>query len=149
MYAADFAKSTLVTLFGEAKLQNAQKRTANYFANAILINNGNFEFETVALPYEAQLSTFRDAVVVNANNDNLPDVLLMGNYFDNNVEIGRQDADFGTILINKGKGKFAAKSLNGLAIKGQVRHIKPIQINQRQAFVLARNNDQLMIVQFK
>lgn len=149
LYAADFAKSTLVTLFGEAKLQNAQKRTANYFANAILINNGNFEFETVALPYEAQLSTFRDAVVVNANNDNLPDVLLMGNYFDNNVEIGRQDADFGTMLINNGKGKFAAESLNGLAIKGQVRHIKPIQINQRQAFVLARNNDQLMIVQFR
>jgi hypothetical protein len=149
LYAEDFAKATLVTMFGEAKLKKAQKRTANYFANAVLINNGNFQFETVALPKEAQLSTFKDAVVVNANNDNLPDILMTGNYFDNNVEIGRQDADFGTILINKGKGMFAAQSLNGLTIKGQVRHIKPIQINQQQAFVLARNNDRLMIVQFK
>lgn len=149
LYAEDFAKSTLLTLFGAEKLKKAEKLTASYFANAVLINKGNLQFETTALPFEAQLSSYRDAVVVNANNDDLPDILMMGNYYDNNVEIGRQDADFGTILINKGDGIFDYKPFNGLTVKGQVRKIKPIKIKNQQAFILARNNDNLMVVKFK
>jgi hypothetical protein len=88
-------------------------------------------------------------MVVQANNDSLPDVLLLGNYYDNNVEIGRQDADFGTLLINKGAGKFVYAPLNGLTINGQVRSIKGININGRQAYILAKNNDAVQIVRFK
>ena len=131
------------------KIELADKLTANFFSNAILMNKGDVQFETIPLPFEAQLSSFRDAVIVNANNDNLPDILMMGNYYDNSVELGRQDADFGTILINKGHGKFEAETLNGLSIKGQVRHINPIQINNQKAFVLARNSDSAMIIKFK
>ena len=149
LFAADFAKSSLNTLFGADKLKEADKFTADYFSNAILINKGNLKFEIKALPFQAQLSSFRDAVVVNANNDDLPDILMMGNYYDNNVELGRQDADFGTILINKGGGNFEYQTLNGLVVKGQVRHIKPILIGNQKAFVLARNNDSLMIIKFK
>ena len=65
------------------------------------------------------------------------------------VEIGRNDAGFGTILINKGNGKFDCQSLNGMAIKGQVRHIKPIQTAAKNSFVIARNNDSLMLIKFK
>ena len=149
LYAADFATSTLTSLLGEEKIKTADKLTADYFSSAVLINKGNLQFETQSLPYEAQLTTYRDAVVVNANNDNLPDILLMGNYYDNNVEIGRNDAGFGTILINKGNGKFDCQSLNGMAIKGQVRHIEPIQIAAKNSFVIARNNDSLMLIKFK
>lgn len=149
LYAEDFAKSTLATLFGEAKLKKAEKLSANYFASSVIINNGNLQFETKALPFEVQLSTFRAAVVVKANNDNLPDILMMGNYYDNNVEIGRQDADFGTVLINKGKGLFTCEPLNGLSVKGQVRKIKPVQIKGQQAFILAKNNDNLVVLKFK
>ena len=149
LYAEDFAKSTLFSLFGDDKLKNSDKLTANYFASAVLMNKGNGKFETIALPFEAQLSTLRDAVILNANNDALPDILMMGNYYANSIELGRQDADFGTILINKGAGKFEYQSLNGLAIKGQIRHIKPLQINKQQSFVLARNNDSTIIIKFK
>ncbi|MEO6221454.1 MAG: VCBS repeat-containing protein, partial [Ginsengibacter sp.] len=123
LYAEDFAKTSLTSLFGIDKIKEANKLTANYFSNAVLINKGNLQFETRALPFEAQLSSFRDAVVVNANNDDLPDIMMMGNYYDNNVEIGREDADFGTILINKGMGQLQCETLNGLVVKGQVRHI--------------------------
>ena len=149
LYAEDFAKSSLISLFGADKIEGSDKLTANFFSNAVLMNKGNMQFETIALPFEAQLSSMKDAVVVNANNDALPDILIMGNYYENSIELGRQDADFGTILINKGYGKFAAETVNGLAIKGQVRHIKPIQLNIQKAFVLARNNDSTMIVKFK
>lgn len=149
LYAENFAKSSLNSLFGKDKIKQAEKLTADYFSNAVLINKGNLKFEIKPLPFQAQLSSFRAAAVVNANDDNLPDIMMMGNYYDNNVELGRLDGDFGTILINKGGGNFEYQPLNGLAVKGQVRHISSIEINKQRAFILARNNDSLMVIKFK
>ena len=149
LYAEDFAKASLTSLLGKDKINNANKLTANYFSNAVLINNGNLQFETRALPFEAQLSTYRDAVTVDANNDNLPDVLMVGNFYNNNIEIGREDADFGTLLINKGNGNFEYNMLNGLELKKQVRHIKPIQVAKQKAFVMAINNDSMMVIKLQ
>ena len=148
LYAEDFAKASLSQLFTASKLDNAEKLSANYFANAILMNKGNLQFEVKALPWKAQLSPFKDAVVINANNDNLPDIMLCGNYYDNNIEMGRYDADYGTILINKGKGNFITSPFNGLQVKGQVRRIKPIMIGKRQAYILGMNSADTKLIQF-
>jgi hypothetical protein len=44
----------------------------------------------------------------------------------------------------------AGESINGLQVKGQTRHIKKIMLaNKSEAFVLARNNDSTMVIQFK
>jgi hypothetical protein len=148
LYAADFAKASLNDIFESSKLNNAKKYTANYFSSALLLNKGNLEFTAQSLPYEAQLSSIKDAIVIDANNDNLPDILLVGNYYDNNIQMGRYDADYGTVLINKGKGVLVAENINGLVIKGQVRKIKPITVNKKPSFVLARNNDSTMLIQY-
>ena len=148
LLAEDFAKANLSELFTAAKLDEAILYTADYFSNAVLINNGNGSFETRALPPEAQFAPVKNAVVINANNDNLPDILLTGNYYNNNIEMGRYDADFGTILVNSGKGNFTTQSINGLAIKGQVRRMKPVTIAKQTAFILARNNDSAMVIKF-
>jgi hypothetical protein len=118
-------------------------------SNSVLINEGNLKFDLKVLPLQTQMSTYRDAVVVDANNDSLPDILMMGNYYDANVELGRIDGDFGSILVNKGGGNFSYEPLNGLQVKGQVRHISPVEINGKKAIVLARNNDSLMVIQFQ
>ena len=149
LYAEDFAKSSLFSLFGADKIKEADKFSCHYFSNAILVNTGNMNFDVKALPFQAQLTSYRDAVIVNANNDNLPDILMVGNYYDNNIQIGRFDADFGTTLINRGAGNFECQPVHGVAIKGQVRHIKPIQVNKQQAFILARNNDSAMVIKYK
>ncbi|MBS1669409.1 MAG: VCBS repeat-containing protein [Bacteroidetes bacterium] len=149
LYAADFAKASLKELFSASKLESADLFTADYFSNAVLMNDGHLNFTTKALPWEAQLTPYRDAVVVNANNDSLPDILLVGNYYESNIEMGRYDADYGTILINHGKGSFSAEGINGLAIKGQVRHVSKINIANKQAFILARNDDSTMVIKFK
>jgi hypothetical protein len=148
LYAEDFAKAAFTDIFPQDKLNKAEILTANYFSNAVLLNQGNLNFKTQALPWKAQLSSYRDAVVVDANHDSLPDILLVGNYYDNNIQMGRYDADYGTLLVNNGKRGFSAESLNGLQIKGQVRHIRKINISGREAFVLARNNDSAMLIQF-
>ena len=148
LYAEDFAKADLAKIFTSEKLDKAELLTANYFSNAILINQGNLNFTVQALPWQAQLSSYRDAVVIDANHDNLPDILLVGNYYNNNIQMGRYDADFGTILLNKGNGNFSVESINGLQIKGEVRHIRKIMINKREAYILARNNETTMVIAF-
>ncbi len=149
LYAEDLAKSSLSGIFSKEKLDKSTIHQAWYFSNAVLLNKGNLKFETMALPAEAQFTSFKDAVVVNANADDKPDIFLAGNYYDNNIEMGRYDADYATLLINKGGGKFTCSPLNGLVVKGQVRRVKPITINQKQAYVLAKNNDSTIIIQFR
>ncbi|MGI8584196.1 MAG: hypothetical protein ACR2KX_18510, partial [Chitinophagaceae bacterium] len=105
-------------------------------------------FTTHSLPWLAQFSQYKDGVVVNANNDNLPDILLFGNFYDNNIQMGRNDADFGMLLINRGNGKFDCESINGLQVKGQVRHIKKINIGKQEAYILVKNNDSAMVIKF-
>jgi hypothetical protein len=149
LYAGDFAKAELPEIFGAETLKAASVFQANYFSNAVLINDGRMHFTVQALPWEAQLTSFRDASVINANNDSLPDVLLVGNYFESNTEMGRYDGDYGTVLINQGKGNFKAEILNGTLIKGQVRHVSPfVTTTNQQSFILARNNDSAMVISF-
>jgi hypothetical protein len=148
LYAGDFAKASLEDIFTAEKLRKADTLTANYFPNAILINQGNINFTLQAMPWQAQLTQYRDAAIINANNDSLPDILLGGNYYDNNIQMGRYDADLGTILVNKGKGTFTAESINGSPVKGQVRHIQKISIAGKPALVLAKNNDSTLVLQF-
>ena len=147
LLAADFTKASMIDLFTKEKIDAAKLFRADYFSNAILINDGKGNFTVKDLPWLAQLSCLKDAVVVDANGDNLPDILTGGNFYEQSMELNRNDADFGTILINKGNGNFVAESINGLVIKNQVRHIKPIKINNKACFVIARNNDSLLIIQ--
>lgn len=148
LYAEDFAKASLADLFGAESLSKAKIFTADYFSNAILMNDGALNFSLKPLPWEAQLSPYRDAVVVDANQDSLPDLLLVGNYYENNVLMGRYDADFGSLLINLGQGNFSVQSLNGVVIKGQSRHVREIDIAGRKSYIIVRNNDSARVVRF-
>ena len=149
LYAGDFAKASLNELFSEEKLKNADVLKADYFSNAVLINDGQLHFTVKALPWEAQLSPMKDGAVIDANHDDLPDLLLVGNYYDNNIEMGRYDADYSTLLINKGKGDFQVQPVHSMVSKGQVRHISPVHIQNKLAFVLAKNSDSTQVIEFK
>ena len=149
LYAGDFAKATLEELFSKEKLESASVLKADYFRNAILINDGHQNFKVQALPWQAQLSPLKDGAILDINKDGLPDILLAGNYYDNNIEMGRYDADFGTLLVNKGKDKFEPQLLKGSEIKGQVRHISPLQVRGGQAFILAKNSDSTEVIQLR
>ncbi len=148
LFAEDFAKASMDELFTKDKLKKADTLTADYFPNAVLMNDGKLGFTVKALPWEAQLSSYRDAIVVQADDDSLPDIFMVGNYYDNNIQMGRYDADYGTMLLNKGNGNFVAEPINGLQIKGQTRHIRKIEIAGKAAFILAKNNDSVRVIQF-
>ncbi|MBL7814380.1 MAG: VCBS repeat-containing protein [Saprospiraceae bacterium] len=146
LYARKFAEMSLEEIFTAEKLKKAQKYEANYFDNAVLINQGNGKFETVSLPDLAQWTPYMTAQIIDANGDNLPDVLMYGNYFGNNIQLGRYDADYGKLLINKGNGHFEVKNTEGVQIKGEVRRMLPLQIGQQKTFILGINNEKVRIL---
>lgn len=150
LYAKDFANASLKEIFGADKLNKADLFLADYFSNAVLINDGNMNFEVRPLPWEAQLTSYKTAAIADINNDNLPDIILGGNYYSNNIQLGRYDADFGSLLLNKGKGNFIWQPLNGIKMKGEVRHLQKIRLAKNtDAFLVAKNNDSLRVISTK
>jgi len=149
LLADDFAKASISDIFGKDKLNSAIKLEANYLSNSILINQGNLKYETMPLPHQAQFSTYKTGIELQANNDDKSDLLLFGNYYDCNIQMGRYDADFGTLLVSKDAGRFSIEGLNGLPIKGQVRRIEPITVGGKKAYVLVRNNDSALVIEFE
>ncbi|MCE7066356.1 VCBS repeat-containing protein [Dyadobacter sp. CY326] len=149
IFATDFAKASIGDLVGEDKIQAAQVLTANYFENAVLVNDGKGNFTVKPLGYKAQWTPFYDAQIIDANGDKLPDVLIMGNFYNCNIQMGRYDGDFGTVLINRGNCNFTPESLKGLQVKGQVKHLKNIKLKDGNAIVAARNDDKLVVIRRK
>ena len=150
LYAEDFAKATLTDLFSKEKLDKSIQLSADYFANAILINKGNLEFVVQPLPWQAQLTSYNDCIVRNFGGDNLPDIFLGGNFYQNNIQMGMQDADYGTVLVNRSlKDTARFDFLTGPPIKGQIRHVAAISLGGKMPmYIIARNNDSVKVVRF-
>ncbi|SKB99757.1 VCBS repeat-containing protein [Dyadobacter psychrophilus] len=149
IFATDFAKASIGDLVGADKLNEAQVLSADYFQNAVLVNDGKGNFEVKPLGYKAQWTPFYDAQIIDANGDKLPDVLIMGNFYNCNIQMGRYDSDFGTVLINRGNCNFTPEPLKGLQVKGQVKHLKNIRLKSGDAIVAARNDDKLVVIRRK
>jgi hypothetical protein len=148
LYAADFAKASLTDIFRKDKLEKATVLKADYFSNAVLINNGNWNFTLKDLPWQAQLTSYRDAAITDMNHDGKLDIFLVGNFYPNNIQMGEYDSDYGTILLNTGNGNFHYSMLNGVSIKGEARQIREITIENTPSFVIARNSDSLKVIRF-
>ena len=146
LYAKDFANATLKELVGKDKLSESVVFSADYFSHCILINDGKMNFTVQELPWQTQLSPLRSIMTVDANNDQFPDLIVAGNFYQNNIEMGRNDASFGSILLNDGKGKLNYEDINGVVIKGETRNIRKILIDGKEACVIARNNDSAMVI---
>ena len=142
--AADFAKAELKELFAPQKFEKAFQLEANCFDHMLLINDGNGSFTASPLPNETQFSQIR--AIQKIISPNGIQWMTFGNFYSNNVEIGRQDADFGNILqYQKGKGMLMSPKQSA-RVKGQVRNIRSITIAGKQAYILARNNDTMLVL---
>jgi enediyne biosynthesis protein E4 len=63
--------------------------------------------------------------------------------------MGRYDADFGMLLSSNGNGLFNANGLPGITLKGEVRCIRSIKMQNENAWIIAFNNDSLRVVKIK
>lgn len=145
LYAADFAKANMDALFGKDKLAKAVQLKVTQMANMVLFNKGKGVYQAVQMPTNAQFSNIRAAIPIKAAQSPMQ-LLLLGNFGYNNIEIGRQDASFGTLLQYQSSMGFRTTNQDLPVISGEVRKVAPIKIGQHHCWILAKNNGPIQIL---
>lgn len=144
LYAKDLALASMADVFGKSRLEKAMKFEANFLQSAYFENTGNGQYTTHVLPRELQFSTLESACVRDPEHPG--SVMVGGNFYDSNIEMGRYDASYGHLLSIGPNGALSASPL-GIASKGQVRRIAQVQIKGQTCYILAKNNDRLQVLQ--
>ncbi|MEM7373360.1 MAG: VCBS repeat-containing protein [Bacteroidota bacterium] len=146
LYASDMATATVQEIFGRQNLSTAEILEANYLASAYFEQTAEGAFVLHPLPDPLQFSTLEAAHLVDVNEDGKKEVLLGGNFYDCNVEMGRYDADFGHILSIGQQGEMTVFSLHNSPIRGQIRKIESVQTSQGRYYLWARNGDRMLVL---
>ncbi|MBL7825329.1 MAG: VCBS repeat-containing protein, partial [Saprospiraceae bacterium] len=146
LLADNFAKASLQELFGKEKLGKSILREANTFESMYFENDGKGNFIAHKLPDVLQYSPIMACSMGDFNGDGVQELMVGGNFYEANIEMGRYDANFGNVLsIGKG-GQMSVYPLGNLRIRGQVRHIEPINVNGKQMYVWAKNDDKSLLI---
>jgi hypothetical protein len=140
---AEYAKKTIQELFSKEQLKNAEVKEVNYSSSCIAFSRGSGNFDIRPLPVVVQLSSVKAVAFADVNNDGFVDMVLGGNEFNFQPQLGRLDANPGNVLLNDGKGNFTLldESGSGLGVTGMVRDIAVIRRKKGYGFLFLRNND--------
>jgi len=141
-----FASLDVQEVYGEENLENALRLSVNTFESTALINNKSyFDFKT--LPNYAQFSSVNDIIIEDFDDDEINDILLVGNMYHAEIETTRNDSGNGLLLKGNGDGNFKEIpiSKSGFFTPGDSKKIIPLKRNQGKLFIVANNNDRLQI----
>jgi hypothetical protein len=106
----------------------------------------NGHFVERALPIEAQFSAVYKIIVQDWNKDGHDDLLLFGNNDYPRLKMGKMDANFGTLLLNDGKGnfRFVLNKDAGLLVPGDVKDAAIIRVKSNRFILIGINNGELI-----
>ena len=141
-----FAKAGFKDYFSASAIEEAEVKQVFTLATTYFENKGNRNFEAQELSWEAQISSVHAMHVLDINRDEYPDIVLGGNTYEVNTQLGRLDASYGSVLLNTQKGTFEVGNTPSLNIKGAVRSIQSIDINQEKYLLFGINNDSLQLI---
>jgi hypothetical protein len=138
-----FASSPLSDMFDSKALREAEKYFAYNFASVYIENKGQGKFSVKTLPMPAQFSTVNALLVDDINEDGHADVLLAGNFYHANIQMGRYDAGYGLLLLGDGRGNFreVPAYMSGFSVKGEVRHLRLVELGDESFYLAVRNDD--------
>lgn len=148
---ASYASTTLKDLFTTSQLAKAEYRQINTLETSCFLSTPEGRYVRKSLPTEAQLSPIHTITVLNANNDSIPDLLLCGNTEQVKLRLGKQDSNYGLLLVGQSQGDYKSVSslTSGLRLKGDVRSVQLINDHvffgiQNRALVTYRINNKLL-----
>lgn len=138
-----YAEKTVQQLFPEEKITTALVRKVNNTSSCIAFGSADGNFTVTPLPVAAQFSLVKAILPVDVNNDGAWDLIIAGNDFGYQPQLGRLDAIEGLVLMNNGKGGFTIldKKFSGINVTGQVRTLLNIKNRQGNTIIFLRNND--------
>ncbi len=143
----DYAEKSIEQLLGKEAVERATLRTVTQPNSVVLINEGAGKWTIKNLPVQAQFAPVYGIETFDFDGDGKLDILMAGNNYDVQPELGRYDANYGLLLKNRGKGDFEVikSQKSGFFVKGQVRNIKTIKTGKKTLFVLAKNNEKIQV----
>jgi len=142
LHHAEYAKKSMDELFTHEQLKKTVVTQINYASSIIAINQGNGKFTIQPLPPMAQLSSVKSIVCTDLNHDGFKDLIVCGNEFNFQPQLGRLDANPGEVFINDGKGnfRFLPSDASGLELRGMVRDVAVIPSNKGLNFLFLQND---------
>jgi len=146
-----YARATITDIFTAEELKGAKKLEANHFEHTVFVNNQGTGFVPQVLPRYTQISMIKSIQPIDINKNGKKDLIVGGNFFGTDSELGRYDASIGALLKNNGNGVFeeVPPTKSGLVIPGNVYHIVPIIISGEPHFWVVRNNDKSSLIRVK
>lgn len=137
-----YATKTIQDLFSKEQMDKAVVKQVNYSSSCIAINNGNGNFTITKLPVNIQLSSVKTILTFDINADGFTDLVLGGNEFGFQPQLGRLDASNADMLINDGRGNFILinQTETGLNVPGQLRDIVLIKRKTEISILFLQNN---------
>ncbi len=139
LFYKDFAKASLEELFGKDKLNEADQRKVYLLATSYFENVGKGHFSKKELPLLVQSSTVNDIYLEKDNKKTINEILMVGNNFEINTQLGRLDASHGFLLKNDGQGNISWKG--NLSVSGAARKIEKIIVAGEERLIIALNNE--------
>ncbi len=107
----EFATATIDKVVDQEQLDTAYYRNAKLMASVVLINEGGAKFTVKPLPKDAQISPIKGIEAIDLNEDDLVDLIVVGNEYGAEDDVVRYDAGKGLVLINQGSGEFRSLPL--------------------------------------
>tara|TARA_R110002072_G_scaffold287464_6_gene453204 strand:- start:22005 stop:25337 length:3333 start_codon:yes stop_codon:yes gene_type:complete len=146
-----YARATINELFTPSELQDVKILEANHFEHTLFLNDKGKGFTAQDLPLATQISVMKSIQSIDINKNGKKDLIVGGNFFGTDAELGRYDASIGSLLLGDGTGNFKVvnPSESGLIIPGNVYHIVPIMVAGEAHFWVVRNDDKSSLIKVK
>jgi hypothetical protein len=144
LYFKEYADKTTEQIFGQEAIANALTKEARTFASMVAINKGGGSFELQALPEAVQYSWVNAILPFDLDGDKKQELLFAGNFSGTKPELGKYNANYGTVLKAEAQGKFSVipQRTTGIAVKGDTRKVGLLKsINGTQLLIFAQNNE--------
>ncbi|MGO4920487.1 VCBS repeat-containing protein [Maribacter spongiicola] len=147
----EFGSTTLPEMFNDGLLDDATKLTFNEMETSLIENIGNGKFVMRKLPSNVQHAPIYGMLSQDIDEDNLLDIVLVGNDFGMEVQQGMADALVGLILKNT--GNLNMKSLNlaesNFYVSGDAKALVNINLkNGKELIIASQNNDSIKVHEY-
>ncbi|MBQ4913795.1 VCBS repeat-containing protein [Maribacter sp. MMG018] len=143
-----YAQDSFKEVFENEDLYGAGRWQVQTFESVMLENQGKGSFLVKPLPIEVQQSSVHGFIVDDFDNDGYKDILTVGNFYGNQVGLGKQDASYGQFIKGEDHGnwKVVDNRKSGFSISGEARDIAQISTAFNERLILiSRNNDKLKV----
>lgn len=138
-----YAKSTFSDVFPIEELSGAGRWQVRMFESIYLENRGEGNFQITVLGDELQIAPIYGFTTGDFDGNGTQDILAVGNFFSNQISMGRYDASYGHFLVKSESGdwEYIEPGDSGFAIDGEARDIKVLNYGDGEKLILVSRNN--------